>query len=77
MIKSIKKNHIEYYKGNAPLILSAPHGGDEMPDNINTRTKGVFDKDDHTLELTQLIIKEFYEQTTRSNANNFTFNSRR
>lgn len=64
MIKSTKKNHIEYYKGNAPLILSAPHGGDEMPDNIETRTKGVFDKDDYTLELTQLIIKEFYKQTS-------------
>ena len=63
MTKPITKNYIKYYQGNAPIILSAPHGGDEKPKEISTRTKGVFDKDDHTYELTELIIKEFYKQT--------------
>jgi hypothetical protein len=63
MTKAIKKNHIKYYQGNAPIILSAPHGGDEKPKEIKTRTKGIFDKDDYTYELTELIIKEFYKQT--------------
>jgi len=63
MIKAITKNYIKYYQGNAPIILSAPHGGDEKPKEIKTRTKGVFDKDDYTYELTELIIEEFYKQT--------------
>jgi hypothetical protein len=63
MTKPITKNYIKYYQGNAPIILSAPHGGEEEPEHIETRTKGVFDKDDYTYELTELIIKEFHKQT--------------
>jgi hypothetical protein len=63
MTKPITKNYIKYYQGNAPIILSAPHGGEKEPEEIQTRTKGVFDKDDYTYELTELIIKEFYKQT--------------
>jgi len=63
MTKAITKNYIKYYQGNAPIILSAPHGGEEEPKEIKTRTKGVFDKDDYTYELTELIIEEFYKQT--------------
>ena len=64
MTKPITKNYIKYYQGNAPIILSAPHGGEEEPEDIETRTKGVFDKDDYTYELTELIIKEFHKQTS-------------
>ena len=63
MTKPITKNYIKYYQGNAPIILSAPHGGEEEPEHIQTRTKGVFDKDDYTYELTELIIKEFHKKT--------------
>jgi len=63
MTKAITKNYIKYYQGNAPIILSAPHGGEEKPKEIKTRSKGVFDKDDYTYELTELIIEEFYKQT--------------
>jgi len=63
MTKPITKNYIKYYQGNAPIILSAPHGGEKEPEEIKTRTKGVFDKDDYTYELTELIIKEFHKQT--------------
>jgi hypothetical protein len=66
MTKTIKENHILYYKGNTPVILSAPHGGDEKPADIKTRTKGVFDKDDFTLELCQDIIQEFQAQTSKT-----------
>lgn len=55
-------NYIRYYKGDIPLILSAPHGGEIVPNNIKDRTKGVFDLDDFTLELTQDIIDEFQKQ---------------
>lgn len=63
MTKSTTKHHIEFFDGNLPIILSAPHGGDEKPSNIETRTTGVFDKDDFTLELTKNIITEFYKRT--------------
>lgn len=66
MIKAIKKNYITYYQGNIPIILSAPHGGEEKPSDIKTRTKGVFEKDDYTYELTELIIDEFYKQTQQT-----------
>lgn len=65
MTKAITNHYIEYYNGDLPIILSAPHGGDEKPKDIQTRTSGVFDKDDYTLELTQTIIKEFYKQTNK------------
>jgi hypothetical protein len=64
MIKPITKNYIKYYHGNAPVIFSAPHGGEVQPAHIKTRSSGVFDKDDYTYELTELIIEEFYKQTS-------------
>ena len=66
MIQPIVKNYIRYYRGNIPLILSAPHGGEVAPDDIEDRTSGVFDLDDFTLELTQDIINEFYTQTGKT-----------
>jgi len=62
LIKPIIKNHIRYYKGDIPLILTAPHGGEVTPDDINDRSHGVFELDDYTLELTEDIINEFFAQ---------------
>lgn len=62
MIQSTIKNYIRYYEGSIPLILSAPHGGEVTPKEIQDRTNGVFELDDYTLELTQEIIDEFYAQ---------------
>lgn len=62
----IENNYILFNQGELPIILSAPHGGDKMPDDIKTRTKGVFDKDDYTLELTLDIIEEFKKQTSKT-----------
>lgn len=59
MTQAITKNHIKYYQGDIPLILSTPHGGEFEPDDIEDRTSGVFDIDDYTAELTVEIIKEF------------------
>ena len=59
MTQTIIKNHIKYYQGDIPLILSAPHGGEFKPSDIENRTSGVFDMDDFTAELTVEIIKEF------------------
>lgn len=56
-------NLITFYEGTLPIILSAPHGGEVEPSYIKNRQNGVFDKDDFTIELTELIVKEFYLQT--------------
>jgi len=66
LTEPITKNHIRYYEGNIPLILTAPHGGKVTPDDIDDRSSGVFDWDDYTLELTEDIIHEFYVQTMKT-----------
>ena len=63
LIQATTNNYIRYYKGNLPLILSTPHGGELSPTDITDRQSGVFDLDDFTLELTENIIEEFYLQT--------------
>jgi hypothetical protein len=62
-MQSITHNFIQYYHGNLPLVLTAPHGGFEDPNDIDDRTQGVFEQDNHTLELTTYIIKAFRELT--------------
>ncbi len=66
MKQAIIKNHIRYYRGDMPLILTAPHGGQISPNTIDDRVHGVFDLDDYTLELTEEIIDEFYLQTAKT-----------
>lgn len=60
---SIKENFIEYIEGSLPIIISVPHGGTYSPNDMKNRTKGVFDRDDYTKELTLEIIEEFFIQT--------------
>lgn len=43
--------YVEYILGNAPIIVSAGHGGDLRPTEIPDRTYGTFAKDSRTLEL--------------------------
>lgn len=60
---SINENFIEYLEGSLPIIISAPHGGTHQPNDITSRTNGVFDRDDFTKELTLEIVEEFFKQT--------------
>lgn len=62
---SVTTHFIEYYRGDIPLIFTAPHGGDVSPSTINDRTQGVFDQDDYTIELTKDIIEAFEARTTK------------
>lgn len=62
----IETNFIQYHKGNLPIIISAPHGGDKKPIEFKERTKGIFDKDDFTLELSYEIIDEFKRRTNKT-----------
>lgn len=58
-MQPITNNYIRYYRGNIPLVLTAPHGGFENPSEINDRTHGVIEQDNHTLELTVYLIEAF------------------
>ncbi len=57
------KNYIEYIPGDLPLVISAPHGGREKPDEIPTREKGVVDIDTNTQELARTISDELHTRT--------------
>ena len=53
---------IEVQHGQLPIILCAPHGGRERPDNIPDRTKGVFAFDTNTQELARACAKAFHQR---------------
>lgn len=50
---------VEYIVGNAPIVLSAGHGGDLRPPGIPDRTYGTFAKDTRTLELARDLADAF------------------
>jgi hypothetical protein len=50
-----RKGYIEYIPGELPVVLSAPHGGDLLPDEIPNRTFGVTGTDRNTEELTLAV----------------------
>lgn len=56
---------IEYVPGELPLILSAPHGGRMLPDEIPDRSLGVRDSDANTQELARTIAAVIHAQTGR------------
>ncbi|MBT4416435.1 MAG: hypothetical protein HOJ63_01755 [Flavobacteriaceae bacterium] len=49
-------NYIEYYSGNLPLIIAAPHGGAMMPLEIPDRTAGTMATDKNTKELSKAVM---------------------
>ena len=51
-----RESYIEYYAGNLPIILSAPHGGQLIPNEISDRTYGTLVTDANTYELTKTIM---------------------
>ncbi len=53
---------IEVRRGQLPIILCAPHGGRERPDNIPDRTHGVFAFDTNTQELARACAEAFHQR---------------
>lgn len=47
--------YVEYIVGNAPIVLSAPHGGYLKPANVRNRTYGVTNQDRRTQELARRL----------------------
>ena len=58
-----REQYIEYLAGNLPVILSAPHGGRERPDEIPDREEGTFAFDTNTQELARSVAKELHKRT--------------
>ena len=55
--------YIEYIPGNMPLVLSAPHGGYDKPDEISNRSRSALNQDIRTLELTLMLGERIKEVT--------------
>jgi len=58
-----RKSYIEYRPGDLPIILSAPHGGDQTPSEIADRTWGTIGRDTNTRELTVEVSNAFQSLT--------------
>ncbi len=48
-------NYTEYVAGNLPLIISAPHGGSDLPSALPDRTYGTFSEDLNTDNLARAV----------------------
>ena len=57
------KQYIEYHFGNLPVILTAPHGGRLMPQEIPNRKYGYYYHDEFTKELILDIKNAYYQYT--------------
>ena len=51
-----REEYIEYHPGNIPIILSVPHGGWLIPDEIPDRTYGTMVTDDNTYQMSKVIM---------------------
>jgi N-formylglutamate amidohydrolase len=58
-----ERNFIEYLPGDLPLVISAPHGGREDPEEIPQREAGVVQMDTNTQELARAIGEEVLART--------------
>jgi len=58
-----ERDFVEYVAGDLPLILTVPHGGRLVPEEIPDRTAGVRDSDAHTEELARIVAEVLHERT--------------
>jgi hypothetical protein len=58
--------YIEYIKGNIPVVLTAPHGGQLRPSDIPDRTRGFLEGDTNTLDLISEITRGIVQFCSRS-----------
>ena len=58
-----RNKYIEYIPGNLPIVISVPHGGDEIPAEIKDRLKGSDHHDKKTIEVALEIKKYLFELT--------------
>src|SRR5438876_8110342 len=58
-----REKHIEYLAGDLPVIISAPHGGRERPEELPDREQGTFAFDTNTQELARSVADEMHTRT--------------
>jgi len=58
-----RNQYVEYVVGSLPVVLSAPHGGREKPEELPDRKKGTFAFDTNTQELARAIDDAFVART--------------
>ncbi len=58
-----RRGYTEYRPGTLPIILSAPHGGALLPDEIPDRTYGTTGTDGNTLELAVAVSDALADAT--------------
>lgn len=61
-----RASYTEYVVGDLPIIISAPHGGSMVPDEITDRTYGTTGRDRNTQELSRSIREALIELTGRA-----------
>src|SRR5438477_10191673 len=58
-----REKYIEYLAGDVPVIISAPHGGRDKPEELPDREKGIFAFDTNTQELARAVADELHKRT--------------
>jgi len=58
-----REQYVEYVPGNLPLVLSAPHGGYDEPDEIPDRSWGTTAQDRNTQELARTLAATLEQRT--------------
>ena len=58
-----RNGYVEYIPGELPVVLSAPHGGDLRPAEIDDRAFGTVGTDRNTVELTLAVRDAMIELT--------------
>ena len=58
-----ERKYVEYLPGDLPIVISAPHGGLEKPDDIPTREEGKVEVDTNTQDLARAVGEEFLART--------------
>jgi len=61
-----RASYTEYVVGDLPIVISAPHGGSMVPDEITDRTYGTTGRDRNTQELSRSIREALIELTGRA-----------
>jgi hypothetical protein len=60
-----RNNFVEYLAGDAPIVISVPHGGALTPAAIPDRTSGTTVTDSNTIELGRAIVQALLARTGR------------
>jgi hypothetical protein len=61
-----RAGYVEFIVGELPVVISAPHGGEQLPAEIPDRTYGITSNDRNTQELTRAVQAALIERAGMS-----------